>query len=1173
MKPRFEFKTKLLAALAAAVLVVAVLAAVTWNEARESQKAAHLVAHTHEVLDQLAETKAGSLLIELNTQNYRLTGDTGHLVARDAAIAAREIVLRRVKELTADNPRQQEHWALLRAVADERLAISRRVELLRRTEGAAAANAYVAGAPLQETRERLFGTLRAMDDEQSHLLQQRNGEQSRVREIRNALGAISLLLLAALLAITYVMIRRQFSARTRADAALRELNQNLERRIEARTEELHENERFARASLDALSSHIAVLDGNGRIIATNLAWREFAEKNGQLPERGSEGADYLTVCRQAAAMGDEAAAVAATLIQDLISGVRREGSFEYPCHSPQEERWFVCRGARFPGSGPVQLVLAHENITTRKQAEIALHKLNGELEARVQARTTQVEASRAEIAAMVENLVDAIITIDEHGTVFSANPAVERIFGYKATELIGHNVSLLMPAPHRAAHDGYLQRYLQMNEPRIIGIGREVPGRHKNGDIIPVHLAVSEYRGGDRRYFAGTLRDLRHEKTLTAELRQFRDTLDQALDCIFMFRPDTLEFSYVNQGAKLQVGYSEAELLRMKAFDIKPEFTEVRFRELVQPLVDGRQQSLRFETVHRHKDGHDIPVEIFLQYVGGEDRTPMFVAVVRDVADRKQAEQALIAARDAAQLANRAKDSFLATTSHEIRTPLGGLMGMLELLSLTPLNDEQRETLLSARDSGRSLLRILDDLLDWSKIEEGKLELAPQPTSIAWLVAEVVNTYARVASARSLVLEQEVDAGLSRALIVDPLRLSQVLNNFVSNALKFTHKGGVTVRADLLGQGDGAEQVRFSVTDSGIGIDKEVLPRLFQNYGQGSAETARMYGGTGLGLAICRRLADLLGGRIETQSAPGEGSTFSITLSLPVSTQAVDEPMVRAGADSAAAVPLLFHADAQAVAPLVLVVDDHPVNRRLLALQLGLLGLRAETAQDGAVALSMWREGRFAVVITDCHMPKMDGYALAREIRRTEATEACARTPIIGWTANALHEEEANCMAAGMDQLLVKPTELTELRAALSKWLAATATAPVAPAPVVAGHDGPGGTADAPIDLAALGKIAANAADRAEILDDFMAQARADLAELAAALDDLAACERLAHRMKGACRMVGARELEAVCESLQEAARQGNAQDSHAAHEALSRAMARLEAYLAPTEVVNKEKK
>lgn len=227
MNPRFKFDTKLLAAFVAAMLVVVALAVSSWHSARDARQAAHWVAHTHEVIDHLANMKAGSLTVEMSAQNCWLTNDTAHHAARDAAIAARELSLRRLKELAADNPRQQERWALLRATADERLAIARRSELLCRTEGAEAAQAYAATAPLRETRERLFGILREMDEEERRLLRQRDAEQSRVQRLTNTLAAITSLLLVVLLTATYVMIRRQLSARARAEAALRQSEESL----------------------------------------------------------------------------------------------------------------------------------------------------------------------------------------------------------------------------------------------------------------------------------------------------------------------------------------------------------------------------------------------------------------------------------------------------------------------------------------------------------------------------------------------------------------------------------------------------------------------------------------------------------------------------------------------------------------------------------------------------------------------------------------------------------------------------------------------------------------------------------------------------------------------------------------------------------------------------------
>jgi two-component system, NarL family, sensor histidine kinase EvgS len=535
------------------------------------------------------------------------------------------------------------------------------------------------------------------------------------------------------------------------------------------------------------------------------------------------------------------------------------------------------------------------------------------------------------------------------------------------------------------------------------------------------------------------------------------------------------------------------------------------------------------------------------------------------VVQREQETRALMAdltrARDEAQSANRAKDSFLATMSHEIRTPLGGLMGMLELLSMSPLADEQRETLETACDSGRSLLRILNDILDWSKIQEGKLDLAPQATSIAGLLAEVANTYAHVASGNSVTLAQQVDERLSPALMVDPLRLSQVLNNFVSNAVKFSRRGGrVELRAELIARSEGAEAIRFSVKDTGIGIDLQAQSRLFQSYGQASADTARMYGGTGLGLAICRRLADLMDGRIDVASEPGRGSTFSITLTLPLARTGVEPRRDRATIAAAASAWPLVHGAAAADAPLVLVVDDHPVNRKLLARQLGLLGLRVETAQDGKEALPLWRDGRYALVITDCHMPQLDGYELTYAIRGIEADQARARTPIFAWTANALADEIEKCEAAGMDELLVKPADLAQLKRMLEKWLPITAqAAPDQP-------EAPQAAAAPPLlDLTHLTVMCRgdSAAVRENLLE-FRRTNDQDAVQLrqAVAQDDLARVEHATHRMLGSSGIVGAQDLASACRYINHASRAGDRETVAEGMRALEHEVQRLNAYI-----------
>lgn len=531
----------------------------------------------------------------------------------------------------------------------------------------------------------------------------------------------------------------------------------------------------------------------------------------------------------------------------------------------------------------------------------------------------------------------------------------------------------------------------------------------------------------------------------------------------------------------------------------------------------------------------------------------------RAILERRNSEREMYLAKKEAELANSAKDSFLATMSHEIRTPLTGMLGMLELLSLTQLDNEQFTTLDAARDSGRNLLRIVSDILDWSKIEEGKMELSARSTSVSQLLQEVVNTYSRMASAKSLTLWQHADARLGAAHIVDPLRLSQVLNNFISNAIKFTQHGEVEVRAELLEKNGGTERIRFSVKDTGIGIARGAQERLFQRYQQESADTARMYGGTGLGLAICRRLTEIMDGEIELKSEQGSGSTFSITLTLPVTDIPVQTVRnLHPEVDQRTVKPLF--ADG-AEAPLVLVVDDHPTNRNLLTKQIKMLGLRAKTAENGHLALSLWRDGQFALVITDCHMPEMDGYMLSREIRKIEEEEARPRVPIIAWTANALPDESGRCQDAGMDDLLVKPTDLTQLRKTLAKSLSIAEADNSLSAPVQQVADSR--QIAAPIDHAVLDRIVPDKAEQIQLLRDFCSHIRSDYSRLVGILeqDDHATVEDTAHRMKGSCRIAGAAQLAQVCEGIEQAARNGDLAGARASRMALDRTLGQLEDY------------
>jgi CheY-like chemotaxis protein len=406
--------------------------------------------------------------------------------------------------------------------------------------------------------------------------------------------------------------------------------------------------------------------------------------------------------------------------------------------------------------------------------------------------------------------------------------------------------------------------------------------------------------------------------------------------------------------------------------------------------------------------------------------------------------------------------------------------------------------------------------------------------------------------------------------MVDPLRLRQILNNFLSNALKFTTEGSVALSTTLIGHKDGTDSIEFRVTDTGIGISPESQKKLFQPFVQAESDISRRFGGTGLGLAICRRIADLMHGTIDMDSEVGRGTAMRLVVSL----QVADSTAIRTGEDaSPITVAMLMGQppapsveDAAAEGTLIMVVDDHSTNRMMIASQLKLLGYACETVADGRRAFEQWQSGRFGLVLTDCHMPEMDGYELTAAIRRVEGNDGGGHTPIIACTANALESEATACLAAGMDGFLTKPIELRALLDVLDQWLplrnvrSSAEAQPALPLAVATAN-----CASLPLDRTKLAELSGgDEQTEREILADFRTTAGDDAAALAAALEraDRNQITRISHRMKGASRMVGALALAAICEQMEAASRADDAAAIAAQSGALRREVERLQEFL-----------
>ena len=898
---------------------------------------------------------------------------------------------------------------------------------------------------------------------------------------------------------------------------------------------LEKSEAQLRDIFDGTSDLIQSVAPDGRIILVNRAWRETLEYD----ESEISGLnifriihpDSLAHCRavfEQLMQGELMPLVEVTFVSKSGKPVQLEGALTVG--KSEDGHSFQTRGI-------------FRDVTRRKQVEAALH------------------ASEAHFRQLTTTMPDGVLVIQQ-GRVVYANASSSQMLGCAGTQtLVGDEVSNFVDATELAHVLDLIDRALN-NE----AVALESRFRRNDGQVVPVEIAISSLSWEGEPAVQMVARDVSDRLSAAQAIALEKDRLELALSATRLsmwdadLSGDSIAFderwSQIVGGEPTPRVYAFRELI-----GLVPEEERERVKTAAMNAITGK--SAGYAEEHRVRDIHG---ELRWIHSRGrvvsrdkDGRALRMIGINWDVTERKRYEQNLVTARDAAEKANLAKDMFLATMSHEIRTPLNGMLGMLELLGHSKLDSHQSETLEFARDSGRSLVHIINDLLDHAKIEAGKLELSPEPVSIAQLLRRTQNVYSAQASAKNLLIRRVIDPQISPLLQADPQRILQVLGNLLSNAIKFTDQGYVELRAELLERSDDSETLRLSVKDSGIGIEKSAQDRLFLPYEQATADTARDHGGTGLGLAICRSLTQLMGGTIEIDSAPGSGTIISIVVEFPIAEP--EAKPVEPATERPFAGKRKNYSRASGTQAQVLAVDDNAINRQLLARQLALLGVRVKTAANGAEALEYWKDHPVDLVVSDCNMPIMDGFELSTAIRDIEAREQRERTPIIAWTASALPEVASRCRAAGMDETLTKPATLSQLGALVDAWLPAACTNENA---INFGAGVSGTLADAPIDLSGLGGAVTKPSERNEVLRSLNSQLRSDLDEMEAALasGDLAAAAETAHRMKGVSKMIGGHEMAGICESLELAATERNLDRARSGKLALVEAVRQIEAYV-----------
>ncbi|MBK9667161.1 MAG: PAS domain-containing protein [Gammaproteobacteria bacterium] len=816
------------------------------------------------------------------------------------------------------------------------------------------------------------------------------------------------------------------------------------------------------------------------------------------------------------------------------------------------------------------LYLLRREIDARTRAERALERANEELERQVEERTAALSASAerlrhreamlndAQQVAAVGSIewypqTDQMDWTDEHFRLWGLEPGSVPVTNELLFQSVHADDVVKVNAAWQAALAGKPKYDIVYRIHRADGEERWI---HTRGKMS------LDSRGKPVR-FSGTVQDItermRHETRIRVLLERLQLATRSANMGVWERNVQTGELFWDDM---------MFELYEMKPCEAQQIHREWRAR--VHPDdVDAAAKSVRDALLGEHFYNSEFRIILsdgalrWIKARGGVHRDATgqpshLIGVNWDVTEMRNAQLEATHSRDLAVRANAAKDIFLATMSHQLRTPMNSVQGMLELLSLTPPGASLTEIVGAATEASHSLLRIIDDMLDHESIVRGTLAIRLSPVSIAALLQHMQTMYTPLAKASGITLTQHSDPHLSPALLTDPARLSQVLFNLIDNAIKFCPGASVDLRAELIETGSDCDTLSITVADTGCGMDEQTLRRVFTDEQPSDLSAARLEGGAGFGLALARKLVHLMGGTITADSSPGHGTRVRITLDLNHAADTGSPP--HSGEPQATSAPC-----ASADTARVLGVDDHPQNRKLLAHQLMQLGVQLEMAENGEQALGLWREGRFSVLLADLNMPGMDGFALARAIREIEAKGGLPRTPIIGWTANVIDGTLERCHAAGMDEVLSKPTSLDTLKRTLDKWAQPGQSASTSPAEAASATLATPAAGAAAVDTRVLEALVG---DDTEVLREFLLDFGDGAASIAREIATASAQTQaqdaglLAHKLKSSARAVGALVLGDRCELIEQA---GKAGDNRAVAELLAdfdRELAAVQAYI-----------
>ncbi len=660
----------------------------------------------------------------------------------------------------------------------------------------------------------------------------------------------------------------------------------------------------------------------------------------------------------------------------------------------------------------------------------------------IQERNQALLESQTRMNAVLNTAAEGIITIDHQGNIESFNRSAEKLFGYTEQEVKGKNIFILMPSPYREQHDEYMRQYLKTRHAKIIGKGREVKGLRKDGSIFPGDLAVSEFTLNGKKLFTGIIRDItdrkQAEETLKISEEKFRNIVKSSPMGIHMYqlnKNNQLIFVDTNRAADEILGLDNRQFINKTLEEAFPNIGETNIpAQLIKLAIEGG-------TTHNEQIlYHDENVSGAFENFNFQASPGFVVSMFLDITDRKLAEekihklneelehrvlertaelektnQELHEAKEIAEAANQTKSEFLANMSHEIRTPMNAILGFTEILENLSKDEQQTQYLEAISSSGKALLKLIDDILDLSKVEAGKMELEYTVVNIAFIFQEMEQIFSLKLEEKQLEMEVQIDSSFPPAIMLDETRLRQILLNLIGNAVKFTDSGMIKLIAqcDHMDTSANTSDILISVEDTGIGIPQAEQEKIFGAFEQQNDQSHVRYGGTGLGLAITKRFVDLMQGTISISSEVGQGSVFKVRLeNVAISTESLIAPKTKE-----------TEWKGNFKAATILVVDDIRHNRMLLRSYLEHSNFEVIEAENGKEALELAQSYRPNAILMDIKMPVMDGYEATQHLKTSKELQ---NIPVIIVTASAMKHKEQEIIELG-DAYLRKPVSRNAL--------------------------------------------------------------------------------------------------------------------------------------------------